>query len=771
MSGHATGVESAGPLHAVFFGAGALAIAAQVLLLRELMVSLAGDESALGVGLAAWLGGIAVGAWLARKLARDRGTAAAAGIAGLAIMASVGILAGRVLRAALTPPPGELPGFGLAVTLALAMLTPAGALVGWTFTALAALASRVWVPAEGITRLYISESLGSLAGGVLVSFLIVPRMTPLRGALLVGALALALALPAALAGRLRGGPGLIATLAALLATFAFSPRLDLWSERARFAGVAPQIPLRGWTDTPYQHLALGGADVRHLYLSGQYAGSFPDPYVSETLAHTVACLAPRPGRVLALGGLERGPLRFLLAHPVRDLTLVEPDAGALAFLRPRLPAEDQRALVDPRLRLVHDDPRRFLARSGDPFQLMLLLEPDPVTLLRARLTTVEFYRLCARRLAPDGVVVVSVKTAPNVLTGETAALAGSLFRALGVAFPVVKATPGPDTLMIAGWSPDVVTLDPAVLAARWHARGVASSVFAAELIPLLVPPERVRAQEAVLREAARDAMPSCDDRPVSFLNALARRQRETGSRLGRAFAALGRLPPALLALLAFAPSVLALARLCLRRRRTALAAQHAVAVTGAAAMAWSLLLLFSFQTRAGALYGQLGLLTALFMLGLAAGAAAMRAAVHFASRALPIAAASAFGYAVLLALVLPLLGSLAESGTLLTLAAHGGLLLLAGLVTGALFPAAAATLVGEGQSAGEAAGRLETADHLGAGLAALFGAVVFIPALGLTRSAWLLVALQGLTVVMVSLARSDRVAARRSGSTDSTVSP
>jgi spermidine synthase len=188
-------------------------------------------------------------------------------------------------------------------------------------------------------------------------------------------------------------------------------------------------------------------------------------------------------------------------------------------------------------------------------------------------------------------------------------------------------------------------------------------------------------------------------------------------------------------------------------------------------MAWSLLLLFSFQTRAGALYGQLGLLTALFMLGLAAGAAAMRAAAHFASRALPIAAASAFGYAVLLALVLPFLGSLAESGTLLTLAAHGGLLLLAGLVTGAVFPAAAATLVAEGQGAGEAAGRLETADHLGAGLAALFGAAVFIPAFGLARSAWLLVALQGLAVIMVRLARPGHATSPRSASTQAGISP
>jgi hypothetical protein len=38
-----------------------------VLLLRELVVDVAGDEAAIGVGLAAWLGGIAAGASVARR--------------------------------------------------------------------------------------------------------------------------------------------------------------------------------------------------------------------------------------------------------------------------------------------------------------------------------------------------------------------------------------------------------------------------------------------------------------------------------------------------------------------------------------------------------------------------------------------------------------------------------------------------------------------------------------------------------------------------------
>ena len=139
---------------------------------------------------------------------------------------------------------------------------------------------------------------------------------------------------------------------------------------------------------------------------------------------------------------------------------------------------------DPRVRVIHDDPRRFLSRSRDSYDLVLLLEPDPLTLLRARLTTVEFYRMCRARMAPTGVLVVTVKTAPNVLTGQTAALGGALFRALGEVFPVVKATPGPDSLFVAGTSAEVVTLEPTQLAARWVRRGLVSDVFAGELFPL-----------------------------------------------------------------------------------------------------------------------------------------------------------------------------------------------------------------------------------------------------------------------------------------------
>jgi spermidine synthase len=754
--------------HAAFLAAGLLATAAQVLLLRELVVNVAGDEAAIGVGLAAWLAGIAVGSSAARRRhARAAPSDAGLGLALLAVLPPLGILGGRWLRLALAPGAGELPGLDLALVLAVATLAPPGAAVGWTFTALAASASRLWEAGEGITRVYIVESLGSLVGGVAVTLLAGSWVLPLRLAALFGAGAALLGLAARRAGVLARSrlQAMAATLCLALA--AAAPALDERSERARFSGTAPGLPLRASADTPYQHLALGGDDVLHLYASGQYAGSFPDPWGAESLGHLLALLVPHPRSVLLVGGVERGLVPVLLEHPVRLLVVVEPDRTAYDFLLPRLPEADRAALRDRRVRVVHDDPRHFVAhgRLGGRFDLVLLLGGEPATLLRARLATVEFLRALAARLRPEGAMVMSVRTAPLALAGETAPLAGSLVRTLQEVVAVVRATPGPDSLLVAGLDPAAVTLDPGVLASRWRERGVASPSFDPAMLPALLAPDRVASGEAALLEAAARAEASRDDRPISFLHALARRQQTTTGQWPRAVADASRVPPPLLVALAFLPSLLVLARLLAAgaspRRRAAAAASHAVTVVGAAGMGWWLVLLFSFQTRAGALYGWLGALTATFMLGLAVGATlAPRAAfaegerdaesLPGAVRALRLSLGAAALFAATLPWTLPAAARASSGGAFAALLAHAALLLAAGVVTGGLFPIAAEVRLAAGDGPGEAAGRLETADHFGAAVAALFGAVLFVPLLGATGSVWLLAAL--VTAALVATA-------------------
>ena len=753
---------------AAFLAAGLLATAAQVLLLRELIVDAAGDEAAIGIGLAGWFAGIAWGARRAAttlagaaggeaKLARSVATVMAL----LAVLPPLAIVVGRLLRGLLVWRAGELPGATLGLLVALCTLAPAGALVGRLFSRMAASWARGSQPSSAVARLYALECVGSLVGGLAVTLLAVAGVAPLAQAAAFGCAGALLALPALTTVRRRPLVAATACLALLLA----SPAVERWSESIRFAGVAGGLHLRAVAHTPYQQLASGGDEVLHLYTSGQYVASFPDPYAAESFGHLLALLSPRPRRVLLLGGLERGLVPVLLKHKVEEIVVVEPDRAALAFLEPQLPAEERAALRDPRLRLVFDDPRRWLSRSSESgrFDLVIQLGADPSTLLRARLATLEFYRLVAARLQPAGVYVVSLPAAPTVLAGETEQLAGGIVRTLREALPVLHATLANEAFAVAGFDEAAVTLDPVLLGARWRARGLVSPSFDAAVLPVLLPPDRTAAQEAALDAAAARAALSRDDRPVSMLHALARRQQLIPDRSGRLIRSALTIPPWLLAVLALLPCAHAVWRALRSPDRPTLAARlavHAVAVTGAAGLGWSLLLMFSFQAQAGVLYGWLGVLVALFMAGLATGGALaprVRRAVAAGGPCVGemLALRRALMFALLVGCTVPLLlaaaPALARTGSLPTFVLHALLLLAAGLATGVVFPLAVEVLLAGGEMPGAAAARVEAADHAGAAVAALVGAVLFVPVLGLRASALLLAVLLAVPALAVAL--------------------
>ncbi len=302
--------------------------------------------------------------------------------------------------------------------------------------------------------------------------------------------------------------------------------------------------------------------------------------------------------------------------------------------------------------------------------------------------------------------------------------------------------PGPLALLVAGRTAEAVSLEPSRLGARWRERGIESDVFAAELLPDLYPAERVATLESELKRAASKVAATRDNRPVSFLYALARRQQFARS----AWATIlkwGVNHPRMLGFAGIAPSTLLLVWLLLQRSRRAAvtAIVHATAVTGATGMALSLMLFFSFQTRVGALYSELGLLSALFMFGLAAGGAI---ATRWLS--LTLAQVASLIAAGLLTLSLVILDRFSLS--LVGVAAiHGLLLMLAGAATGTVFPSAAKALLDLGFKTRSAASLTQFADHGGAALAALVAAVILVPILGLIGSATLLCVLQALALV------------------------
>ena len=184
------------------------------------------------------------------------------------------------------------------------------------------------------------------------------------------------------------------------------------------------------------------------------------------------------------------------------------------------------------------------------------------------------------------------------------------------------------------------------------------------------------------------------------------------------------------------------------RRR--LAVLHATSIVGATGMALSILLFFSYQTQVGALYSALGLLSGLFMLGLAIGG-------HLGTRRVSVLQAqwAAMGTTVvtvglwLMARKVPIL--LVYAAPL-----HGLLLLLVGTASGLMFPAACIALLSAGHDSRAAAAWVQAADHAGAAAVALVTVVLLVPVLGLTNTALVLLVLQAVAWLMMRVHASER---------------
>ena len=746
---------------------GAFAMVLQTVLLREAFVVAAGNEVAFGAAMAGWLVGVGAGSLLA-AFSRRRGAPAFAWAALAMCLAAVPLLAAaRGLFHFFAVPRGTLLPLGSSLLAIPLIMAPAAFLSGFAFPLAAWLPSLPGAsPARSLARAYSWEALGAMAAGILYSFVMAGRLAPL---VIVGLFALPLLLAAALvalpAGAvprlrgdrekgperpLRGGGGVAAAnaLAAVLtAAFLLSglagrleDRLNRWRWQGIGAGRLVEV-----RETRFQNLQLGLlAGQYELYANGQLAAVFPDDAANELLAAQLLSQHPRPRNILVIGDVCSGLARQLLRYPLASLTAVEIDPGYSRLVRRRLGAGELAALRDPRLRLRFMDGRRFVLlaarRAGSErrrFDLVFIHQPDAWTARINRYYTREFFQDIDGILAPGGVAALRLASAENYASEIVVPYTATVYHTLKSVLPAIAVLPGASTFLFASRAAASVSADPGVLAGRYR-RLAPSPARLATVFPSLYPAERTAFFVAAL-ERNRPPAPNRDDRPIAYFLGSRLLGWSSGSRLGGLYALAARLSPATalaalaILLLPFAAAAL-LARGEGRLFRTAWLASTAA---GFAGLSFEITALFAFQNAWGYVYQALGALIALFMLGLAVGAAI---AGRWVQRRSPAPSAAARRLALVMALVagigplLPLFLAPGRPGQLLLAAWLGSL----GVLSGAVLPLG--LRVCGRDRAGAAAGFLNAGDYLGGAVGSLLIAAFCLPLLG-TLSSLLLVSL------------------------------
>ena len=260
---------------------------------------------------------------------------------------------------------------------------------------------------ELLSRILAIDYFGALIASLLFPLVLLPQLGLMRGAYLVGALNVAVAMVVLRlvdASRRVIAAGTAAAVA-LVGLYCGASRLE--------RGIDGRIygdPVVYYEQTPYQKIVLTkyGEDLR-MYLNGQLqVSSLDEARYHETLSASAMTSVADPARVLILGGgdglLAREVLRY---DDVERVTLVDidPSMTELARTSPVLTEQNNGSLSDRRVEIVNADAFSYTAEAGQTYDVVMVDLVDPSNEKLAKLYSVEFYRQIDALLAGDGVMV------------------------------------------------------------------------------------------------------------------------------------------------------------------------------------------------------------------------------------------------------------------------------------------------------------------------------------------------------------------------------
>ncbi len=714
---------------------GASGMSAQILLLRELLVSFYGNELTVGIILGNWLIAEALGAWWG---GRGRGREVERFVIvqilfALFLIASLYLSRGVKVMAG---PPGVGFGIGAALLHSLWILF----LPGFTHGALFPLASRILAerraPVRSIAEVYVLETVGTILGGIGIAYLLIPYFDTFKLALAVSLLDGLICVGISLSEGRRKLLFPSVAASALFGIFLAAGGSSILHQGSLALCWKGQEVVR-YQNSIYSNLVVVRRGKEYTFFSdGQPALTTPnpDPYLTEIFAHLPLALHPAPERVLVISGGAGGLIREILKHPVKELDYVELDPALIQLLKEFPTPLTLQELGDERVRVWPRDGRHFLReRKGREYDVVLLGIGPPSDLQTNRLFTSEFFKLARDRMREKGILVFHLPGSLVYIGGEMAALHQILASTLKEAFGWVKVVPGEETLFLASSSP--LQASPQLLWRRLRERGVRATLLTESLLAYLLE----RGREAwYWKMIGGEGMVNRDFHPIGIFRYLAYWNALYSPSLRPLFARVQGLDlktsflvlPVILLLLSPLPFLRG------GFRRTVAVA---IAFTGFWGMVMELVLLYAFQVIYGYIYYWVGLLITAFMAGVGLGGLlGMRGGGLRAFIVLEL-------ILILCALILPPILERWGEGTrlLFPLVAFGS-----GGLLGVQFPLASSLYLRERGEVGETAGTLYAMDLLGGWLAGVLAGVILLPLLGFRESGWLTSALKAISLLL-----------------------
>jgi spermidine synthase len=685
---------------------GFMATTIQVLLLREITTVFQGNELTMGWTLGAWMLLTGAGAYLGRRLTsteklfrRLKQIILIQCFAAALLAFSMGWLKNQFFAVGVQIDPL------IFLLVILLFLSPICLLSGISFPILVNFSGH---SGKGFVGVYALEAVGSLVGGIIVSFLFIQWLSIFQSLLV---LTLVAVFTLYYTDRQRA-----MLLPVGLSLVALAIAIALPVDRAIKSLLFPNQRVLETRETRYGNLTITeNTGQLNFYENGSLLFSTQNTAMSEETVHFPMLQHPSPENILLVtsGGFELVNQIFKY-QSVKSIDYIDinPVLVGIAGQYVNLPP-------DSRLQVASVDGRSYIQRNQKKYDVAVFALPDPSSLVINRYYTREFVASIKKRLNPGAVVSYSISPSGNYLSPEKQVVHSAIYNTLKEQFRHVEVIVGEKDYLLA--SDTSIDLAIARIAST---RGVDNTYVNEYYIDDYVIRERnhfVKSHIDTNVQVNTDAKPS----PVFF-----EMLRYLSLFTPRHWYIVA-IPIALLLLPVFLMAN----------------ASRSMYIAGFSGASIELVIIFSFQVFFGYVYAAIGFIVAIFMGGLTLGSLLATRLHRFEQQLwMPQALLGVFS------LALPTLWNLHAMGF-----SSGGILVLVFAMT--LIPSsvvgyqyvAATQMLATGKNS--SASRVYAADLLGSALGVIAITSILVPLLGVHRSCYFIAGINLIGLVITLFPR------------------
>jgi len=719
---------------------GASGIIAQIVLIRELLVNFQGNELSIGFILGNWLISEALGGYLIRKIKlslKDYGSI----ILGFAIIFPILCLIARIVRPLLGIMPGEIITFPIMFLSSLVILLPVGFLHGALFTSSVSVIKRLEMQSQdsNIVRkipgyVYILENVGTIIGGVIISFLLIPYFKTFQIVFFITLLNIftLFLLPHMISSTIRVLNYLLLIVFTIL--LFFSPKIELWSIQQTF----PNYNVLSSTNTIYSNITVINREEQNTFLVNgvpTIITPFPDQAFVEDFTHFPMLSHLAPEKILLISGGLGGAINQVLKHPIKKIEYVELDPSLTQIVQKFSTPLIIKELSDPRVKIINTDARLYLEKDTTRYDLIFISFTAPLSLQTNRFFSKEFFQICMNKLKPNGILVTLSPGSLTYISSNMRNLINSHLITLNTVFPENIIIPGDFNIYLSSEKP-LPSLIPETLYHRLLSRNIATNLFSLGYIQYRTQKYNKGwlVQSLKTKDNNQDEYINYDGLPKGLFFSLFYSNTIVNPSLQPIFSIIKKVNFTIIFIILIAIFLILL--LVRRKSRVSLYIPFAIFTTGICAMVFSLVLSLGFQIRYGYLYYQITILLTTFIAGSTIGG--------FISNVVMKGKRKYFILAELLIIILFLV-------LLVTLRAKTYpvifdsqidfyiFLLIAGIFVGIEFPLASKVYHKEDTKIVQTTGKIYAADLLGGFIGAITVSAIFIPVIGIYQT--LLIAL------------------------------